>query len=219
MRLSRLLAGCVLALLAAGPRGALADVLIRVDKSTQRMSVTVDGKDLYSWPVSTGLPRYSTPKGSYTPFRLEEDHFSKEWDDAPMPHSIFFTARGHAIHGSDATRHLGSPASHGCIRLSRANAAVLFDLVREEGLNNTKVVVSGEESAAVASRAKKTRTASSARRSRTVEEVWVQRDPAVTGSVQGGPFDRYYRSGRTVYAPAYAPAAPFGWRGGYGGGW
>jgi hypothetical protein len=190
-------------------------VLIKVDKSTQRMTVTVDGKDRHSWPVSTGLPRYSTPNGSYTPFRLEEDHFSKEWDDAPMPHSIFFTSRGHAIHGSDATQRLGSPASHGCIRLSRANAAVLFDLVREEGLNNTKIVVSGEEAAAVASRAKKTRTASRARRSRTVEEVWVRRDPAVTGSVQGGPFDYYSRPGR----PFYAPAAPYGWRGGYGGGW
>ncbi len=215
MRPSRLLAGCVLAVLSAGADGALADVLIKVDKSTQRMLVTVDGKDRYSWPVSTGLPRYATPNGSYTPFRLEEDHYSKEWDDAPMPHSIFFTSRGHAIHGSDATRRLGSPASHGCIRLSRANAAVLFDLVRDEGLNNTKMVVSGEEAVAVASRTRKTRTASRPQPSRSAEEVPVQRDPAVTGSVQGGPFDRYFRSGRTVYAPAPA----YSWRGGYGERW
>ncbi|MDQ4135806.1 MAG: L,D-transpeptidase [Pseudomonadota bacterium] len=215
MRLPPLLAGCILAAFAAGPDRALADVLIKVDKSTQRMLVTVDGKDLHSWPVSTGLPRYSTPTGSFTPFRLEEDHFSKEWDDAPMPHSIFFTSRGHAIHGSDATGRLGSPASHGCIRLSRANAAVLFDLVREEGLNNTKVVVTGEEAAAVASRTKRTRTASRPRAPRTVERIWVQRDPAATGSVQGGPFDRYAGSSRATYAPA----SPYGWRGGYGGGW
>jgi hypothetical protein len=108
------------------------------------MSVVVDGQERHSWPVSTGLTRYDTPTGSYTPFRLEKDHFSKEWDDAPMPHSIFFTSRGHAIHGSDATQRLGSPASHGCIRLSRENAAILFDLVTEQGLEKTKVVVTGE---------------------------------------------------------------------------
>jgi hypothetical protein len=199
----------------AGADGALADVLIKVDKSAQRMLVTVDGKDLHSWPVSTGLPRYATPTGSFTPFRLEEDHYSKEWDDAPMPHSIFFTARGHAIHGSDATRRLGSPASHGCIRLSRANAAVLFDLVREEGLKNTKIVVTGEEAAAVASTPKKTRTASRPRPVRTAERTRVRRDPAATGSVQGGPFDRYYGSPRVIYAPA----SPYGWHGGYGPAW
>jgi hypothetical protein len=214
MRHSRLLAGCLLVTL-AGADGALADVLIKVDKSAQRMLVTVDGKDLHSWPVSTGLPRYATPTGSFTPFRLEEDHYSKEWDDAPMPHSIFFTARGQAIHGSDATRRLGSPASHGCIRLSRANAAVLFDLVREEGLKNTKIVVTGEEAAAVASTPKKTRTASRPRPVRTAEPTRVRRDPAATGSVQGGPFDRYYGSPRVIYAPA----SPYGWHGGYGPAW
>ncbi len=47
---------------------------------------------------------------------MEADHYSKEWDDAPMPHSIFFTKRGHAIHGTDYARRLGDPASHGCVR-------------------------------------------------------------------------------------------------------
>lgn len=225
MRRHHFLAGCVLAIF-AGSDGALADVLIKVDKSAQRMLVTVDGKDLHSWPVSTGLPRYSTPNGSYTPFRLEEDHYSKEWDDAPMPHSIFFTGRGHAIHGSDATKRLGSTASHGCIRLSRANAAVLFDLVREEGLKNTKIVVTGEESVAVAggkaktrtaetraakTRTVKTRTASRPRPTRTAERPRIRRDPTVTGSVQSRPFDRYFGSGHAVYAPV----SPYGWRGGY----
>jgi hypothetical protein len=116
------------------------------------MSVLVDGQERHSWPVSTGLARYDTPTGSYTPFRLEKDHFSKEWDDAPMPHSIFFTNRGHAIHGSDAIQRLGSPASHGCIRLSRENAAILFDLVKEQGLEKTKVVVSGEHTTIAASK-------------------------------------------------------------------
>ncbi|MFL5224169.1 MAG: L,D-transpeptidase [Microvirga sp.] len=73
-----------------------------------------------------------------------------EWDDAPMPHSIFFTPAGHAIHGSNATRRLGSPASHGCIRIAPAHAAKLFALVRAEGLSNTKVVVTGGQAGRVA---------------------------------------------------------------------
>jgi hypothetical protein len=57
-----------------------------------------------------------------------------------MPHSIFFTYKGHAIHGSFAG-HIGSPASHGCIRLAPENAAKLYDLVEQQGLPNTKVVL------------------------------------------------------------------------------
>jgi hypothetical protein len=78
--------------------------------------------------VSTGTKGYATPSGAFRPFRLEEEHYSREWDDAPMPHSIFFTAASHAIHGTNAVRRLGSPASHGCVRLAPANAAKLFDL-------------------------------------------------------------------------------------------
>jgi hypothetical protein len=122
---------------------AQANVLITVDKSAQRMSVAVDGVRKYSWPVSTGKSGYATPSGSFTPFRMEEDHFSKEWDDAPMPHSIFFTPKGHAIHGSLETKRLGHAVSHGCVRLSPANAATLFALVKDQGLNKTKVVIEG----------------------------------------------------------------------------
>src|SRR4028118_1533775 len=111
---------------------ALAAVVITVDKAEQRMSVAVNGETRHTWAVSTGKAGYSTPKGTFSAFRMEKDHFSKEWDDAPMPHSIFFTKQGHAIHGSDAVRRLGSPASHGCIRLSRENAATLFNLVKEQ---------------------------------------------------------------------------------------
>ena len=123
---------------------AEASVLIRIDKSTQRMTVAVDGVPRWTWPVSTGRPGYDTPSGSFTAFRMEADHFSKEWDDAPMPHSIFFTPKGHAIHGYLDTSHIGSPASHGCVRLEPENGAKLYALVEEEGLPNTKVVLTGD---------------------------------------------------------------------------
>ena len=127
----------------AAPAVAAASILIAVDRSTQRMTVNVDGVQRWVWPVSTGRGGYATPAGSYTAFRMEEDHYSKEFDDAPMPHSIFFTKLGHAIHGTLDARHLGSAASHGCVRLSTANAAKLYALVEEQGLPNTKVVITG----------------------------------------------------------------------------
>jgi L,D-transpeptidase catalytic domain len=121
---------------------AHAAVLVTVDKSSQQMTVAVDGRPLCQWPVSTGLAAYDTPGGKFRAFRMERDHFSKEFDDAPMPFSIFFTEKGHAIHGSYDKR-IGQPASHGCVRLSPANAETLFKLVEQEGVLNTTVVLSG----------------------------------------------------------------------------
>lgn len=107
------------------------------------MTVDLDGEQLYKWPVSTGAPGYDTPSGTFRPFRMEKEHFSKEWDDAPMPHSIFFTGDGHALHGSYHVKSLGRRASHGCVRILPANAAILFALVRKTGLSNTRVVIKG----------------------------------------------------------------------------
>lgn len=118
-------------------------VVISIDKTTQRMSVMVDGQEEYVWPVSTAAAGYTTPSGTFRPFRMEEDHFSEEWDDAPMPNSIFFTPQGHAIHGSEHVASLGHRASHGCVRLAPENAATLYSLVEEAGMANTTVIVSG----------------------------------------------------------------------------
>ena len=111
--------GLLLAAALLAPLPASAAILIEIDKSSQRMTVSQDGQRLYTWPVSTGKRGYSTPSGAFKAFRMEKDHFSREWDDAPMPHSIFFTQKGHAIHGTDDVKRIGSPASHGCVRLSR----------------------------------------------------------------------------------------------------
>jgi hypothetical protein len=136
------------ALMASAP--VRASTLIMIDKSTQQMSVVVDGQLRWQWRVSTGAPGYDTPSGTFHAFRMEASHFSKEFDDAPMPHSIFFTPRGHAVHGYLNTSHLGSPVSHGCVRLDPQNAAALYALVRQEGVRNTTVVVTGHVSGAVA---------------------------------------------------------------------
>jgi L,D-transpeptidase catalytic domain len=144
MRLKLLTAVVLGALMMLGVAPAsAAKVLITISKMSQKMTVTVDGEKKYQWKVSTGAAGYETPSGSHRPFRMEKEHFSKEWDDAPMPHSIFFTSRGHAIHGSYHVKSLGRRASHGCVRLAPENAAKLFSLVSKSGMSNTTVVVKG----------------------------------------------------------------------------
>jgi len=120
------------------------NILIQINKPTQTMTVAVDGQVRYRWRVSTGATGYSTPVGSYTPFRMEVVHYSQEWDNAGMPHAIFFTKRGHSIHGSDHPG-LGTAVSHGCVRLSLPNATALYQLVQANGMSQTKVVVRGPD--------------------------------------------------------------------------
>jgi L,D-transpeptidase catalytic domain len=140
----------IIAFLATLSAAAAAEVRITVDKNIQRMTVTVDGIERYSWPVSTGLEDYATPTGAFTPSRLARQHYSREWDNAPMPHSIFFTDAGHAIHGSNIIGRLGQPASHGCVRLAPRNAELLFRLVLAEGLENTRIDITGTDPIGIA---------------------------------------------------------------------
>ncbi len=139
----RYLALVVLALLLGIGTAEAKLVVISINKVSQKMTVSVDGSPEYVWPVSTGTAGYTTPSGKFRPFRMEKEHFSEEWDDAPMPHSIFFTPEGHAIHGSYYVNSLGRRASHGCVRLAPANAATLFALVQKAGMQNTTVIVKG----------------------------------------------------------------------------
>jgi L,D-transpeptidase-like protein len=117
----------------------------------------------YSWPVSTGKAGYSTPSGSFTATSMNEIWYSKEWDNAPMPHAIFFMKDGHAIHGSYEVKNLGKPASHGCVRISPENAATLYALVEKTGLKNTQVVLVGTPAGGEGKVATKTRAKSAHR--------------------------------------------------------
>ena len=115
---------------------AAADVVVMVNKATQRMSVSVDGEPRYTWAVSTGL--HGTPSGTFRPQSLSRYHRSSLFNNAPMPYSIFYDGN-YAIHGTDQVGRLGRPASKGCVRLHPSNAAVLFSLVQKEGLGNIRI--------------------------------------------------------------------------------
>ena len=138
----RVLIGAVLAVSFAVT--AQAAIVVNIDESEQLMTVAVDGATRYVWPVSTGRAGYDTPNGTFKVGRMDADHLPQEWDNAPMPHTMFFDMHGHAIHGFFDVKHLGSPVSHGCVRLAPANAATLFALVQGQGMSQTTVVVSGQ---------------------------------------------------------------------------
>jgi lipoprotein-anchoring transpeptidase ErfK/SrfK len=119
---------------------AEASIVVQIDRSSQRMSVSVDGAPRYTWRVSTARAGYVTPPGTYHPQMLARQWFSKKYYNSPMPHSIFFYG-GFAIHGTYEISRLGGPASHGCVRLDPSNAATLFNLVQREGMGATTIVI------------------------------------------------------------------------------
>ena len=119
---------------------AEANVLVRVDRATQTMDVSVDGASVYRWPVSTGRRGFGTPAGTFRPQRMAPRWFSTVYYNAPMPHAIFFHG-GYAIHGSYDIARLGGPASHDCIRQHPSGAVALFGIVQREGMQNTTIVV------------------------------------------------------------------------------
>ena len=71
---------------------------------------------------------------------MHEMWYSKKYDNAPMPHSVFFTG-GYAVHATPHVKNLGRPASHGCIRLHPTNAEQFYTLVKVFGQQNTRIVI------------------------------------------------------------------------------
>ncbi len=130
------------AYLVLSAHAAGAGVLVRIDKAAQRMTVSVDGVPSFTWRVSTGRGGYGTPVGHFRPQWMARSWFSTRYYGSPMPHSIFFH-KGYAIHGTNYISRLGGPASHGCVRLHPASAAILYRLVQRAGMANTSIVITG----------------------------------------------------------------------------
>ncbi|MBX3573002.1 MAG: L,D-transpeptidase [Mesorhizobium sp.] len=116
------------------------EVVARISISEQKMQVSVGGRQTYEWKVSTAGKGYVTPTGSWKPYRMHEMWYSKKYDNAPMPHSVFFTG-GYAVHATPHVKNLGRPASHGCIRLHPTNAEAFYTLVKTFGQQNTRIVI------------------------------------------------------------------------------
>ena len=121
-------------------QGAAAGLVAKVDISNQTMTITRYGQVMHVWRVSTARRGYITPRGSWRPPRLHKMWYSRKYDMSPMPYSVFFHG-GYAIHGTNAVSRLGTPASHGCIRLDTANAAKFYSMVKQVGPGNTRIIV------------------------------------------------------------------------------
>jgi hypothetical protein len=115
---------------------------IDINLTSQRMTVSENGEEIYTWAISSAAAGYRTPTGTFSPSWMSRMWYSRQYDWSPMPHAIFFH-RGVAIHATYATRLLGRPASHGCVRLAPANAATLYKLVGKHGKSMTRIVVHG----------------------------------------------------------------------------
>ena len=118
----------IAAMLISTPAAAQTDITI--SKSHQLMQVDSD-QGTYQWRVSTARKGYYTPTGTFHPYSLQLMHYSKKYDNAPMPHSIFFSG-GYAIHATPHVGNLGRPASHGCVRLHPEHAAELYGIVSRD---------------------------------------------------------------------------------------
>lgn len=138
--LRAVLAAFALAAAALAAQPATAGVIAKVDLSEQRMQVFVDGELVHSWAVSSGRQGFSTPTGTWRPLRMHTMWHSRTYNNAPMPHAIFFQG-GYAIHATSAIGMLGRPASHGCIRLHPDHARALFSLVGEAGPHRTRIQI------------------------------------------------------------------------------
>jgi lipoprotein-anchoring transpeptidase ErfK/SrfK len=121
--------------------GSTKKLLAKIDISSQRMRVYKNGKHLYTWKVSTGKRGFATPQGTFKPQALKRKHYSKRYNNAYMPHSVFFKKNGYAIHGTNSVNKLGRRVSHGCVRLNPRHAKKLFEMIQRSGQHNTTIKI------------------------------------------------------------------------------
>lgn len=119
-------------------------VKLTVDLTRQRLVMTSSGT-VKEFRISSGLPPKNGTPGSgkcYAPDFIEEMHYSSLYNSAPMPHSVFFNGNI-AMHGTNAEHLLGQPASHGCVRLSKVNAKVVYQAIKASGKSKAIICVTG----------------------------------------------------------------------------
>ncbi len=98
-----------------------------VDLTTEQAWLMEDGEVTYGpVPMRGGMPGYETPIGTFKVLWKDIDHRSREYNNAPMPYSVFFTETGVAFHEGDLSRQ-----SHGCVRLSHSAAQKFYEELQE----------------------------------------------------------------------------------------
>lgn len=116
------------------PVGEPGELWIEVNLSTQYMIVWNGTIDIGETYVSTGRPGFDTPTGTfYINSKLDsqtmEGVLGGEYYNVPdVPWVMYFTDRGHAIHGTYWHENFGAVMSHGCVNLPMDFAAWLYSI-------------------------------------------------------------------------------------------
>ncbi|MGW1682821.1 L,D-transpeptidase [Saccharopolyspora sp. NPDC002376] len=94
-----------------------------VSLSRNRAWLIRDGQVYYGEASALGgRPDSPTPTGTFQVQYKDKDHVSREYNNAPMPYSVFFTNTGVAFHQGSLTKR-----SAGCLHLSEKSARTFFD--------------------------------------------------------------------------------------------
>lgn len=94
-----------------------------VNLQTQRLILFRNGVPIAASTVSSGTKGHETPTGVFTILQKRQEHYSKTYNNAPMPNMQRLTWKGIALHAGKLP---GYPASHGCIRLPMKFSSLLF---------------------------------------------------------------------------------------------
>ena len=112
---------------ASSPGGASCSGAARacVDLSTQQAWLMRDGAVTYGpVPVATGMPSAPTAAGTFRVTWKDLHHRSSEFNNAPMPYSVFFNG-GDAFHEDNV-----AVPSHGCVHLTPTAARTFYTTLR-----------------------------------------------------------------------------------------
>ena len=105
-------------------------VVVLVSIPQQTVHVYRNGILIGRSTVSTGSKGHSTPGGVFSILEKKQRHYSKKYDNAPMPYMQRLTWSGIAMHSGQLP---GYPASHGCIRLPYDFSQLLFKATANGG--------------------------------------------------------------------------------------
>jgi hypothetical protein len=97
--------------------------LLVVNLETQRAVLFRNGVPIAATTISSGKAGNETPTGVFTILQKRKEHYSKTYNNAPMPNMQRLTWSGIALHAGNLP---GYPASHGCVRLPAKFSSLLF---------------------------------------------------------------------------------------------
>jgi peptidoglycan hydrolase-like protein with peptidoglycan-binding domain len=105
---------------------------IVVSKDRQSLAVYDGDKVVATSKVSTGKRGHTTPSGIFSILEKEVYHESNLYSNSPMPFMQRLTWSGIALHESSSVPNY--PASHGCVRMPKAFAKMLYQMT-ERGVH------------------------------------------------------------------------------------